>query len=348
MTKKISCLCITHKRVDFLKRSIQCFIDQSYENKEMLIFYTKDDNSTRQFSENEKYNRVKLNSQKIPEGYNLMSKIRTASISELVSGEPVYIQFMDENYVAVKNGKVEKTSKVEDATDFVLAREGNKVSFHAKESYLLFNSNGELSLSENSSSFWMNRTLSDTVEFFDSEHKFKKNNDPLSSWKKETLFSQSKLPIFFIEIDSIHDLKLGYKRNLSVQYSKSDYICIWDDDDIYHTDRLYNQMNFLEFTQRPACTLSSLTILDEDTGKKYISIERASGWEGTLLCKRENMGYFACLNKQEDTPALDYLARTNNLSVMEQPELYNYCIHTGNVSGKAHFERLLKYAEEIN
>jgi glycosyltransferase involved in cell wall biosynthesis len=46
---KISCLCITRKRVDYLKRAIQSFRDQSYKNKELVIVYESDDIETLDF-----------------------------------------------------------------------------------------------------------------------------------------------------------------------------------------------------------------------------------------------------------------------------------------------------------
>jgi glycosyltransferase involved in cell wall biosynthesis len=45
----ISCLCITRDRVPFLRRAIQCFRDQRYLNKELVIVFENDDLSTKKF-----------------------------------------------------------------------------------------------------------------------------------------------------------------------------------------------------------------------------------------------------------------------------------------------------------
>lgn len=46
-TPLVSCLCVTREKPVFLKRAIQCFLSQSYPNKELLIVYEDDDPATR-------------------------------------------------------------------------------------------------------------------------------------------------------------------------------------------------------------------------------------------------------------------------------------------------------------
>jgi glycosyltransferase involved in cell wall biosynthesis len=47
---KISCLCVTRNRVEYLKQSIECFRGQSYGNKELVIVYVADDDATAKFT----------------------------------------------------------------------------------------------------------------------------------------------------------------------------------------------------------------------------------------------------------------------------------------------------------
>ncbi len=42
----ISCLCVTRKRVDRLKRAVSCFLSQTYVNKELLVIVEDDDVET--------------------------------------------------------------------------------------------------------------------------------------------------------------------------------------------------------------------------------------------------------------------------------------------------------------
>jgi glycosyltransferase involved in cell wall biosynthesis len=45
----ISCICVTRKKSGFLKRAIECFLAQTYPNKELIILYEDDDVDTEEF-----------------------------------------------------------------------------------------------------------------------------------------------------------------------------------------------------------------------------------------------------------------------------------------------------------
>lgn len=47
----ISCVCITNRRVPFLKMSVSCFLAQSYPNKEMIIISQENDSDTHHYVE---------------------------------------------------------------------------------------------------------------------------------------------------------------------------------------------------------------------------------------------------------------------------------------------------------
>jgi glycosyltransferase involved in cell wall biosynthesis len=42
----VSCLCVTHNRVPYLKRAIDCFSNQTYKNKELVVVYGAEDSDT--------------------------------------------------------------------------------------------------------------------------------------------------------------------------------------------------------------------------------------------------------------------------------------------------------------
>src|SRR5688572_18686998 len=42
----ISCLCITERRVHFLKGAVSCFLSQTYPNKELVVVHKEDDHDT--------------------------------------------------------------------------------------------------------------------------------------------------------------------------------------------------------------------------------------------------------------------------------------------------------------
>ena len=45
----VSCLCVTRNRVPLLRRSVACFLEQSYEPRELLIQYEADDLATARY-----------------------------------------------------------------------------------------------------------------------------------------------------------------------------------------------------------------------------------------------------------------------------------------------------------
>ncbi len=38
----VSCICLTHNSLDLLQRSVACFLDQTYDNKELIVAFTED------------------------------------------------------------------------------------------------------------------------------------------------------------------------------------------------------------------------------------------------------------------------------------------------------------------
>src|SRR5690606_3676258 len=51
-TPLISCLCVTRNRVNLLKRSIDCFLSQSYPNAELIVVSEDDDEPTSRYMKN--------------------------------------------------------------------------------------------------------------------------------------------------------------------------------------------------------------------------------------------------------------------------------------------------------
>lgn len=52
------------------------------------------------------------------------------------------------------------------------------------------------------------------------------------------------------------DISLGAMRNLSIDHARGDVICQWDDDDLYHPQRLELQFRAMEEAQAGACFLT--------------------------------------------------------------------------------------------
>lgn len=45
----VSCLCVTRNRVPMLRRAVNCFLDQTYEPRELIVVHRSDDSATRNY-----------------------------------------------------------------------------------------------------------------------------------------------------------------------------------------------------------------------------------------------------------------------------------------------------------
>jgi glycosyltransferase involved in cell wall biosynthesis len=185
----------------------------------------------------------------------------------------------------------------------------------------------------------------DETNKFISENDYKKYEyDHLKSNAKK--ISYCKNDIIFIRVSK--DLTLGEKRNLSIDFSNGEYVCIWDDDDFHHPERITKQLNFLQYCKKSSCVLSNIMIYNEPLNKLYYGPLRPDGWEGTLICLKNKIGRYLHLNKKEDTPVVQELYKSKELSVIECPELYIYFLHSHNTSAGDHFNEMIYYSLECD
>lgn len=85
-------------------------------------------------------------------------------------------------------------------------------------------------------------------------------NDYINSIKRNDIFFTTVMP----------DLNLGTMRNLSVDLSQGDIICQWDDDDLYHPDRIITQYkNIRQNSNRVACAYCDFIKYYETTREAY-------------------------------------------------------------------------------
>jgi glycosyltransferase involved in cell wall biosynthesis len=143
--------------------------------------------------------------------------------------------------------------------------------------------------------------------------------------------------VVFYKVITMQKMTLGMKRNLSIRAASGEYICVWDDDDWYAENRIRNQMKFLQFTGKLACSLAYTIFFDSNTEKAYYNLHRVTGHENTLLFRKGEFTLYDNLNTGEDTPLLLHFYRENQLSVMDEPALYIYCFHNSNSCPSAHF-----------
>lgn len=138
---------------------------------------------------------------------------------------------------------------------------------------------------------------------------------------------------------------VGNARNSAIAKCHGDYMCVWDDDDWYHSSRLSYQYNSMKTTASGynASVLRSLIFFDETTKNAYQSFRYP--WENTLLCRKEIIlqNPYAHTNKGEDTHIIKFLDGKKFLHYIDDaPYLYVYIYHGRNTWDHDHYSHLIQ------
>lgn len=138
---------------------------------------------------------------------------------------------------------------------------------------------------------------------------------------------------------------LGALRNWAVRLAKGDYICQWDDDDLYHPHKISYQLALCNKKKADACFLLRELLLDGK--RKTVAISDYRLWEGTLLARKDKMFSYPAWRKGEDYWVVHRLAQRGTLVALDFPELYLYTYHGSNTWNERHFAQLWGKASKI-
>ena len=146
---------------------------------------------------------------------------------------------------------------------------------------------------------------------------------------------------------------LGALRNLAVRLADTEYICQWDDDDLYHPRRLSTQMQYLTETGLAACLLSehlqwitsSSTVYWCNWMRPHGRLRWAPAFPGTLMCQLDvvpqypETGVHSQLS--EDTFVMVRLLKEGRATVLRgRGTLFVYVSHGANTWDVAHHLRI--------
>ncbi len=105
-----------------------------------------------------------------------------------------------------------------------------------------------------------------------------------------------------LTIEHTGQCSLGMAKNEAIEKCNGDYICIWDDYNWFHINRLMHQYNTIQAKARfcEASILTRVTLYDEINHKAGIS--KPYNWGVSLLCKKNLvLKYpFIDVNEKED------------------------------------------------
>ena len=138
---------------------------------------------------------------------------------------------------------------------------------------------------------------------------------------------------------------LGDLRNLSVARSRGDFVCQWDDDDLYDPDRISICMKVLIESSSDAVFLSRCLLWWKSMGRVAISPVRV--WEPSIFARRAVLPIYPSIGKGEDSVVTDWIARYHPISIIDYPQLYCYRVTGNNTSSVDHFEMWFSHATRV-
>ena len=143
---------------------------------------------------------------------------------------------------------------------------------------------------------------------------------------------------------------IGHARNSAVAKSNGEYICMWDDDDIYYYTRIADQHNIMRGDGRyfQSSLIPQIILFDATENKAYLSFPYQ--WSGSLLCKKIHLLQYPCTdsNQFECAPVIDYLSsRKLILQTMLSPSLYAYIYHGQNETEFFNFQYLIRKSQPL-
>ncbi len=138
---------------------------------------------------------------------------------------------------------------------------------------------------------------------------------------------------------------VGDIRNAAIAQAEGELICVWDDDDLGHPDRLRWQLAALAAANAPVAALSRVLLWWPATVRLALSGQRV--WENTLMAERAILPPYPSVERGGDTILLRALRRSFAIALLDQPEAYIYVTHGANIWGANHFEMLFRHAGRL-
>ncbi len=142
---------------------------------------------------------------------------------------------------------------------------------------------------------------------------------------------------------------LGHLRQLALEAARGEFVCQWDDDDLYSPERLATMLGALRDQSADAAVLRRWYIDDVHARVMYLSSER--NWEGSALVRTSlarDIGYTSLCRGEDSAFWRTLEARDVPVAHVHEPRLYVYRVHGGNTWDRSHFDALIGHAELVS
>ena len=138
------------------------------------------------------------------------------------------------------------------------------------------------------------------------------------------------------------DTSLGEQRNAAVDHAAGQYICTWDDDDLFGADRIAAGMTAILTSGASAAFLERICIWWPGRGR--LAVSGRHHWENTMIARRDALPRYLSVNKSEDSQAVAVMVAKHPIVVVDDPNLFFYIVSGNNSWGADHFQRFFQRA----
>jgi hypothetical protein len=138
---------------------------------------------------------------------------------------------------------------------------------------------------------------------------------------------------------------LGALRNLALRAARGEWICQWDDDDLYHPQRIEIGMLMLQSMQADALFLSRWMLWAP--AARRIGVSGSREWEGSMLARRTGVPAYPALARGEDTAVMHAMLGRGRVVLLDAPWLYTYVQTGANTWTAHHFEAIWQAASFV-
>jgi glycosyl transferase family 2 len=138
---------------------------------------------------------------------------------------------------------------------------------------------------------------------------------------------------------------LGELRNFSLRAAQGEWICQWDDDDLYHPQRLELGMAVCQAMQADALFLSRWMLWSPRTRK--IGLSGAREWEGSMLARKSRVPAYPAIARGEDTAVALAMIAASRVVLLDAPWLYTYVQTGANTWTGNHFDAIWQAASFV-
>lgn len=173
------------------------------------------------------------------------------------------------------------------------------------------------------------------------------DTDHLTSQLIQYLLENTLVPLMYVERPKSESI--GQARNHAIARATGDYICMWDDDDLYSTTRLsiqYYALHAGKFNAQ-ASVMSHVLFYHPFNQSAYLSFP--SYWACSLLCKKDVFTGHKCIDTDqfEYKSILNFLLSEQLLCIIDDPSIYVFVFHGKNLIRYSTFLYLLNQSETV-